>query len=225
MRVIMDTQKQISDAINFRFACKEFDTKRKISDRDFNLILEAGRLSPSSFGMEPWKFLVVQKPAVREKIREFSWGAQKQLATASHYVILLARTATDVRFDSAYIRETMGDLQKSPPDVIEKRILRFKHFQEDHYKLSSDRALADWARMQVYIVLGYMLMTASLLQIDSCPIEGFNREKVESILAEDNLLNRNHFDIACMVAFGYRVNEPIEPKTRRSLEQITEWVK
>lgn len=73
-----DLKKQILDAYNFRHATKEFDPNKKVSDSDFEFILETGRLSPSSLGLEPWKFVVVQNPEFREKLREYTWGAQKR---------------------------------------------------------------------------------------------------------------------------------------------------
>ncbi|MEC2164969.1 nitroreductase family protein, partial [Bacillus velezensis] len=80
-----DKKQQIIEAYQFRHATKEFDPEKKISESDFEFILETGRLSPSSLGLEPWKFVVVQNPELREKLREFTWGAQKQLPTASHF--------------------------------------------------------------------------------------------------------------------------------------------
>ena len=79
------------DAMMFRHACKEFDDSKKISDEDFAKILEIGRLSPSSFGFEPWKFLVIQDTTLRSKLKEIVWGAQGTLPSASHYLIILAR--------------------------------------------------------------------------------------------------------------------------------------
>ena len=72
-------KESIIEAFNYRHACKEFNPEKKISDQDFNFILETGRLSPSSFGFEPWKFLVVQNQNLREKIKEHAWGGKKQI--------------------------------------------------------------------------------------------------------------------------------------------------
>lgn len=83
--------KEIIDAFQFRHACKQFDPTKTVSEEDFNTILEAGRLSPSSFGFEPWKFLVVQNKSLKEKLFPVSWGAQNSFSGASHFVILLAR--------------------------------------------------------------------------------------------------------------------------------------
>lgn len=86
-----DKRQMLLDTFNYRFATKRFDASRKIDDADFDTILETGRLSPSSLGLEPWKFLVIQDPEMREALKPISWGAQGQLETASHFVIILAR--------------------------------------------------------------------------------------------------------------------------------------
>lgn len=78
---------------------------RKKSDDDFRFILETGRLSPSSFGLEPWRFVVVQKPDLREKIKHTSWGAFSKLPEASHFVIILARTKLDTIYNCYYLKD------------------------------------------------------------------------------------------------------------------------
>ncbi|MBU1038984.1 NAD(P)H-dependent oxidoreductase [Patescibacteria group bacterium] len=219
----MNTPEQILSAFNFRHACKEFNPHKKISKPDFNVILEAARLSPSSFGFEPWKFLILQNPDLREKIRPVCWGAQKQLPTASHFVIILARTGADMSYDSDYIKSTMAEVQKSPPEIIETRINRLKKFQQTDFNLNNETSLFDWASKQAYIALSNMMTAAALLKIDSCPIEGFNREKLEQILVDEKILDKQHFGVTCLVAFGYRAEPPKKPRTRRSLDKITDW--
>lgn len=221
----MDVKQQIINAFNFRFACKEFDANHKISNEEFNVILEAGRLSPSSFGFEPWKFVVLQNMELREKIRPYCWGAQKQLPTASHFIVLLARQGSELRPDSEYLRTIMEELQKSPSEIIQTRMTRVKSFEEEDFKLTDDRLLLEWACRQAYIPLANMMTTATMMKIDSCPIEGFNREQVEKILVENNIYDQKHFGIACMVAFGYRLHGPKREKTRQSRDIVVEWIK
>ncbi len=220
----MDTKKQVIDAFNFRHACKEFDPTKKIPEDEFKTILEAGRLSPSSFGFEPWQFVVIQNQALREKIRTVSWGAQKQLPTASHYIIFLARQASDLRSGSEYLNHIMADIQKDPPDIITRRMARVEKFQQDDFGLQSDEALFHWACRQTYIALGNMMTAAALMGIDSCPIEGFERKSLEKVLEDEKVLDRNHFGIACMAAFGYRLMPPQKEKTRRGPDEVVTWV-
>lgn len=220
----MDTKEQILNALDFRFACKEFDVNKKISKNDFNVILESARLSPSSFGMEPWKIIILENKEIKNKIKPFCWGAQKQLDTASHYLILLARSGGDMRYDSDYMKDTMKDLHKSSPEVIAARVERLKLFQESNFNPDNKEILFQWASRQTYIILANMIMSASLLGIDSCPIEGFDKKQVEEILIKENVLDKEHFGISCMVAFGYRVSNTDKQRNRREFDKIIQLV-
>nr|WP_170885695.1 NAD(P)H-dependent oxidoreductase [Bacillus alkalicellulosilyticus] len=221
----MDEKRQdILDAFYFRHATKEFDPQKKISTEDFQTILEAGRLSPSSVGYEPWKFVVIQNQQLREKIKEVTWGAQGQLPTASHFVVILARTIKDTKYDSEYVKHQMLTVKKLPEELFEKVKGLYKSFQENDLNLlESERSMFDWASKQTYIALANMMTTAALLGIDSCPIEGFDYDKVQQLLAEENLLEDGHLAVSVMVAFGYRSQEP-RPKTRKSMNDVVQWI-
>lgn len=221
----MDTKQKILDAYQFRYACKEFNAEKKISKEDFDFILETGRLSPSSFGFEPWRFLVLQNMDLREKIKPVCWGAQKQLPTASHFLIILARKGKDMVYHSDYIKKFMTNIQELSSDIINIKSTAYQNFQETGFKLlESDRTIFDWAAKQTYIALANMMTAAAQLGIDSCPIEGFDREKLEDILTEEHLLENDHFGVAMMAAFGYRKEAPHHPKTRQSIDKIVKWI-
>ncbi|MED4224664.1 NAD(P)H-dependent oxidoreductase [Neobacillus cucumis] len=216
-------KQEILDAFQFRHATKRFNPEKKISDNDFQFVLDAGRLSPSSIGLEPWVFLIVQNMTLREKLREVSWGAQGQLSTASHFVVILA--CTDVRYDSDYVVDQMTKVKKMPIDIFQNAQVRYKSFQEsDLPMLDNNRALYDWSCRQTYIALGNMMTTAALIGIDSCPIEGFDYQAVNSILDKEGLLEDGNLRVSVMAAFGYREENPKRPKTRRELNQIVKWV-
>lgn len=219
-----DVKEKILDAFYFRHACKKFDGSKKISDNDFNFILETARLSPSSFGIEPWKFLVLQNMNIREKIGEAAWGAKEKLPDASHFIIILARKTKDLHYDSDFISNFMVEVQKFPEEVIKARKESIENFQKSDFKLlDNENGIFEWACRQTYIALGNMLTAAAEIGIDSCPIEGFDREKVEKILADEKLIDLNEFGVSCMAAFGYRAKEPRE-KTRQTIDEIVQWV-
>ncbi|WP_055109265.1 NAD(P)H-dependent oxidoreductase [Paenibacillus ihumii] len=224
----MDTstniKKEILAAYQFRHAAKEFDSSKKISAEDFQFILQTGRLSPSSFGFEPWRFVVVQNPEIRGKLLPYTWGAQKQLPTASHFVLILSRQPKDMAADSDYIQEMMKNVQQLPSHVIEMKTKLYDKFLKADFKLQdNERAMFEWGARQTYLALGNMMTAAAQIGIDSCPIEGFDKVEIERILAEEGILDAEHFGIACMVAFGYRLNEPRE-KARQTMEQVVQWV-
>ena len=212
---------QVLSAFQFRHATKTFDPTKTIPEDDFNYILEAGRLSPSSVGLEPWKFSVVQNPELRNKLKAVSPGAQGQLDTASHFLIILART--DVRYDSKYVMDHLKHVKKLPEEVLNFYYDALKDDQEFRGFLQDERFLYEWSAKQTYIALGNMMTAAALVGIDSCPIEGFDNAAVNQILAEQGLIPEGNLKAAVMVAFGYRSEEP-RVKTRRSMEEIVAWL-
>lgn len=218
----MISKQDVLQAFRFRHACKTFDPARRIGDADFRYILECGRLSPSSFGFEPWRFVVVQDPALRESLRAASWGAQGQFPTASHVVAILARK-DDLLPGSEYTESLMRDVQKMPDQAIARRHVFYPQFHRYDFQIDTPRALFDWSCHQAYIALANMMTAAALIRIDSCPCEGFNRQDAEAILAEAGLLENGRFGLAVMVAFGYRV-KPQPEKTRQPIEDVVRWV-
>ena len=215
-------KQEILKAYQFRHACKAFDINTKISDEDFHFILEIGRLSPSSFGFEPWKFVVIQDAALREKLKHVSGGAQGQLPTASHFVVILARRKEDLRHDSAHVIKMMKDIHHMPEEVVQGLSGFYKYFVETELE-DNDRLIFEWASKQTYIALGNMMTAAAQIGIDSCPIEGFDKKQVTDILQNEGIINNNDYGVACMVAFGYRQEDPKRPKTRQNLDEIVEW--
>jgi nitroreductase len=215
--------KEIIKAFNFRHACKIFDETKKISQKDFETILEVARLSPSSFGFEPWRFIVVQDKSLREKLLPVTWGAQNILPTASHYIIILARKKPTLLYNSDYITHMLYDVHHIPKEKAEARRTKYKKFQEEDFKLlESDRAIFDWACKQTYIALGNMMSVAAMLEIDSCAVEGFEMDALESLMQKEFGVDTNIWGVSVMVGFGYRIN-PQPKKTRQKLEDIVEW--
>ena len=96
----------VLNAFRFRHACKSYDVAKKIPADDFAYILETARLSPSSFGLEPWRFLVVQNRTLREELRDIAWGVAEKIMDCSHFVILLARTQAAMQAD--YQEKNLG---------------------------------------------------------------------------------------------------------------------
>lgn len=215
-------KEQFLDAMNFRHATKEYDKNRKISDKDFNYILEAGRLSPSSLGSEPWKFLVIQNPALRGKMMDVAPGAVEKLKTASHFVVILSRKG--VRYDSEYLLNHMKTIQYFPEDMIDSISEQYKSFQQGKNILDNDRTIDDWSQKQTYIALGNMLTAAAMIGIDSTPMEGFQADKLDALLEEEGLLENGKYSASVLAAFGYRKEDPKRPKTRNTVDNVVKWV-
>ena len=216
-----DMQQTIINAFNFRHATKRFDSNKKVSESDFNTILEAGRLSPSSLGLEPWKFVVIQNREIRNKLKEISWGAQGQLDTASYFVIILARK--NVTSKSPFVQHMIREIKQYSEESIPATEVKFDNFQTNFHINDSEYTLLEWAKKQTYIALGNMMTSAALLNIDSCPIEGFDLDAVTQFLIEENIMDAAHFAPSVMVAFGYRESESKE-KVRQPQSHVVEWV-
>lgn len=217
------SKEEILNAFQYRHATKEFNNSKKVSDEDFEFILKTANLSPSSFGFEPWHFVVVQDEELRKSLKPVAWGAPLKLDTASHYVLGLSMKSPMTKWNSEYVMQMMKDVKHLPEDVIEVYSKFYREFQERDFDLDTDKKLFDWASKQTYIALANMMTSAALIGVDSCPIEGFHEEKTEVLLRDKFGIDTDKFGLSYMVAFGYRKEEPQHAKTRRNLEEIISW--
>ena len=200
-------------ALNFRHACKKFDPQKQIPPDQLREILECGRLSPSSFGMEPWRFLVVQDPALRARLRKVCWD-QPQITDCSDLVVILTRPSVVVP-DSEYVKGKFARRQL-PADATEAYIARYRrHMQTEVEPRMSYYA---WGSKQCYIALGNMMTAAAAAGIDSCPIEGFDKQPVEEVLE----LDTDEYQVAVIVALGYRAGEQTQ-RLRSEFDEIVEF--
>jgi len=202
-------------AMQFRHACKLFDETKQIPDETMRYILEAGRTSPSSFGMEPWKFLVIRNEEMKAKLRPLCWN-QPQITTCSDLVVILAAIES-VRPQSG-IPEKRFARRPLPQEQIDAYMDLYGNFLADTF--STDEKTFCWTARQTYIALANMMTAAAYEQIDSCPIEGFEKENVEKLLEVDSA----KYQVAVMAAFGYRVNEQSE-QLRLPFEEVVEFIK
>jgi nitroreductase len=164
------------ERLNWRYATKQFDPHRKISPEDWAALESALVLSPSSFGLQPWKFIVVSDPALRERLVAVSWG-QRQVAEASHLVVFAAKNLAEQDMDAylARIAEVRG--------VTVPSLASFRKMMTDSIIKGMDAAARKtWAERQVYLALGTFLTSAAVMGIDACPMEGIEPEKYDQFL-------------------------------------------
>lgn len=202
-----------------RYATKKFDPTRRISDEDWTALVEVGRLAPSSLGFEPWKLLLLNNEGMKQDLKSMAWGAVSMLDGASHFVIYLARKG--VNYETPYIEKLMQEVRHRSYDPDSAYAHRIKSFQESDAQLNDERSLFDWASKQTYIQMANMMNAAVLMGMDSCPIEGYDKAKVEDYLEEKGVLDTSEFGVSVMCAFGYR-DEDIKPKIRWNTENIYE---
>lgn len=203
----------VLSALQFRHACKRFDPERHVPEAELEEILECGRLSPSSFGLEPWRFLVLRDRPLRQRLREACWN-QPQITDSSVVVVILTRSA-DLRPDSDYVRE-MFLQRKGSEEAARASLQRYRAHMES--EVEPRMSYYAWGSKQCYIALADMMTAAAAAGIDSCPVEGFEKDAVERVLEIDP----SHWEVAVLFALGYRVaGQPT--RHRLPFDQVVEY--
>ena len=189
------TNSQLLEALNWRYATKFFDATKKIPADTWQTLEQALVLTPTSYGLQPYKFLVISNPAKRAELLPHSWG-QKQVVDASHFVVFTARTEMTVADVDKLIQRTK-ELRKLPEGA-------FNPYRDmmlgDVVNGPRGKKAHEWAARQAYIALGNLMTCAAILGVDACPMEGL-------VPAEyDKVLNLNGTGYATVVAcaLGYR---------------------
>ncbi len=200
--------------LQWRYATKAFDSQ-KLTDEQLNYILEAGRLTASSYGLEPWKFLVIKNPELRAKLQAASWN-QTQVTEASHLIVLCARTDVNETYVNDYqiSLETNAGMPAGSMDGLGNMI-------RGSINYLTPEQIIEWNKKQVYIALGQMMAACAVAKIDSCPMEGFDAKAYSDILG----LEARNLVAAVVLPVGFRSSEDKmskTPKYRRSLEEVTE---
>lgn len=206
----------IMKALSWRYATQVFDPERKLPEDTLRTILESGRLAPSSFGVEPWKFIVVTDRDLRAKLREASYG-QPKVTDASHLVVIARRT--DVRENIS--RELIERISAATGATADD-LGGLRQMVDGAVASRSDAALDAWAAAQTYIPLGIMIETAALLGVDAGPMEGFVPDQADEILG----LKAKHLSATTMLALGYRGEDvaAARPKVRRGFDEAVEFI-
>ena len=200
--------------LNWRYATKKFDPAKKIADADWAALEQALILTPTSYGLQPYKFLVLTDPALRAQLVPASWG-QTQPVDCSHYVVFAARagnTEADVDRHLARMAEVRG--------VATETLAGFKKIlMGDVVHGARGQAALEWAARQAYIALGNFMTAAALVGVDTCPMEGFEPPRYDEILG----LPAQGFHAVVACAAGYRAADDkyaALPKVRFSASEL-----
>lgn len=189
------SREDILNQLNWRYACKKYDPTKKISTQDWNLIKESLRLAPSSYGLQPYKFVVVENADLRKKLRENSWG-QSQVTDSSHFVVLVTREKMEEADVSKLINKT-ASVRGMSPDTL-------KGYHDmmvgDVVKGPRAQVINWWAQRQAYIAMGFALETAALLKVDTTALEGLDPAAYDKLLG----LEGTGYKTVAAIAFGYR---------------------
>lgn len=182
------------EALQKRYSVKKFDKGKKISEQPLKNILEAGKLSASSLGLQPYRVLIVESD---EKLQELipAFYNPSQISTCSHLIILVTRR----RIEENYVDNYFGHIS----EIREIPVENLGGFRKsiNYYKdLHSEQEIFHWNETQSYLLLGTLMFAAAMENVDSCPMEGFRKEKIEEILEIDS----EHETVSVTLALGYR---------------------
>jgi nitroreductase len=201
------------DHQNWRYATKKFDATKKISTEDLNFLKEAIRLSSSSYGLQPYKIIIVENPELRAQIQPAAWG-QSQIVEASHLIVFAHRTSIkEVEIEEFF--ENMSNTRGIPADAL----AGYKGFVKGNVAKLSDDATSIWNSKQTYLAMGNLLNAAAELKIDVTPMEGFEPAKVNEILGLEDL----GLNASLLATIGYRHEEDATQhykKVRKSNEEL-----
>ncbi|MBF2707846.1 NAD(P)H-dependent oxidoreductase [Flavobacterium soyangense] len=198
---------------NWRYATKKFDASKKISTEDLNTLKEAIRLSSSSYGLQPYKVIIVENPELRAQIQPAAWG-QSQITDASHLLVFANQTSigdTDI--------DTLIQNMSATRGIDKETLSGYQDFMKSNVNGLSEEAKAIWNSKQTYLALANLLNAAAELKIDVTPMEGFVPAKVNEILGLEAL----GLNASLLATVGYRHEEDATQyykKVRKSNEEL-----
>jgi nitroreductase len=186
--------KQLIEALEWRYACKKFDANKRISDTDLDTILDSIQLTPSSYGLQPIKVLLIETKELREQIKPIAWN-QAQVVDASHLLVFCHYTA----LSESYIDQHVSLMANTRNLPIEKLQGFGTHVKSSIATMDADH-VNQWTGKQTYIALGQVLLSCALLKIDATPMEGFDRKALDELLD----LSKDGLSTSLLCPIGYR---------------------
>ena len=198
---------------NWRYATKKFDATKKITAEDLSTLKEAIRLSSSSYGLQPYKVIIVENPELRANIQPAAWG-QSQIVEASHLIIF----ANETKVDDLAIDEYIKNISQTRNMPIEA-LAGYGDFMKSKITSLTPEEKNIWTAKQTYLALGNLLNVAAELKIDATPMEGFVPAQVNEILGLDKL----GLNATLIATLGYRHDEDATQhykKVRKSNEDL-----
>lgn len=203
----------IIEQLNWRYATKQFDTQKRIGDFELNRLLNVINLSASSYGLQPYKVIVIDDAQIRKELQIASKN-QKQVTEASHLILFAVHTHLSHEQVDDYIARISQQRK-----VSKASLKSFETMIKASIDGKSDEAIFNWITRQAYIALGFLLEACAIEKVDACPMEGFNNEEYDRIL---NLKEKGLSSVV-MAAVGYRdasdVNQS-KTKVRKTIDEL-----
>jgi nitroreductase len=207
-RLGIDVREAFLQAMRFRHACRFFDRQRRVSREDIDFLLEAARLSPSSFGLEPWRFIVVEAAELKAGLQK-ACTDEPQVGSASAVIVIFARMA-ELAADAEYVKRMLRRETTSPAE--------FATLLNDYREFVRQNDLTAWSIAQCHVAAANMMTAGALVGIDTCPIGAFSSAAALEALA---IPGRGDV-VALLLALGYR-KDAAPPKQRLPLSELVEY--
>jgi nitroreductase len=207
-------QKIIED-LNWRYATKKFDPSKKLTVDQLEIIKESLRLSPSSYGLQPLKYIFIESTKLREQIKPIAYD-QNQIVEASHLLIFCAYKSIDENYIDSHV-ERVVEIRNTP----EEKKLMFGDFLKKNVLRIPEETQEQWNVHQAYIALGQLLHTCACLRVDATPMEGFKANELDALLN----LGKEGMKSVLLCPIGFRSTEDSYQnlgKVRRSLRELFE---
>ena len=185
------------EALNQRYSVKKFEKGLQVPADILENILEAGKLSASSLGLQPYRIIVAESNGIKEKLIPAFYNPT-QISTCSHLLIIVSNN----EIKEEYVGNYFNDISKTREIPLED-LNPFKESISKHMNTLSREEMMSWSQKQSYIVLGNLMFAAALEKIDTCPMEGYKQEIIDEILQLDPQKEK----VAVTLAIGYRSTE------------------
>lgn len=187
----------IIKALNWRYAVKKFNPDKSIPEHILQKIIEGFNLTPTSYGLQPLKLVVISNQKIKDQLFEYSMK-QKQVKTASHILVICRENTIDNEFIEDNF-ELVKSIRETPDEVIAP----FRDFLINDFQKKSNKDIATWASNQAYLALGNLLTLCALEEVDACPMEGFMPDKYDEVLD----LGSKDLSSVLVCPIGYRSSE------------------
>lgn len=204
---------ELLQQLTWRYATKKFDPTKSIPEETITALTSSLVLTPSSFGLQPWHFLIIRDPSIREELLPNSWG-QAQVTECSHFVVLAAKSETTEADIDNFLDRTVavrgGQIDQLNP---------YRDMMIGFTKNMDKAERLQWAKLQTYIALGQLMTCAAVLGIDACPMEGINPAEYDRILK----LPEKGYTTSVACALGYRADDDkysSAPKVRFEEDEV-----
>lgn len=182
------------EALSRRYSVKKFNPEKIVPQETLLNILEAGKLTASSLGLQPYEIIIVESKEMREKLIPAFYNPS-QISTCSHLIVIISKKTIDERYIQNYFKH-ISDVRSIPMDDL----ILFKNSISHHIEQKNEDEVFNWAEKQSYIVLANLMYAAAMEEVDTCPMEGFRQDKIDKILGID--LDKEKVTVT--LALGYR---------------------